>query len=173
MESRLAPALMLSSAALVGSANIPSGPTSGTLQWNGSIESACSLNSFVDGVVVANSSQKQLSSKLSGGAKATAVLYTNAGGFQVVTGTPELLGPSGVMPDVTIDIETSATGVGLDGSPLAPIVSNPTGLLTMPFGGAYSISSDAVATRGSGQSFDAGQYVVRVPISCARGVGGN
>lgn len=165
----LIPLLLASSQAFA----IPAfnGVTSGELKWNGSIDAACNLATFVDGAVVANSGQTELSSHLSGGAPAIADIFANANGFHAVIGTPILVGPSGQVNDANIAIEAAATGSALDGSALSPIQANPQGIMTMAQGGMYQLSAHAVATRQAGGAFDAGTYVVRVPVSCSKGVG--
>lgn len=165
----LIPLLLASSQAFA----IPAfnGVTSGELKWNGSIDAACNLATFVDGTVVANSSQTELNSKLSGGSAATADIFANANGFHAVIGNPILVGPSGQVSDAVIVIEAAATGSALDGSALSPIQANPQGIMTMAQGGMYQLTANAKATRQAGGAFDAGAYVVKVPVSCSKGIG--
>lgn len=143
------------------------GVTSGELKWNGSINPACNLQNFVDGVVVPSVDQTQVSSTFSGGVPATMEMFANAKGFNAILGNPILIGPSGQMSDVSIKIEPVATGVALDGTNVAQFGPNNSGAFIFN-GGDYKVKADATATRDSG-SFDAGTYVLRVPVSCVKG----
>lgn len=166
----LLPLLMLASAQAFA---VPAfnGTTSGELKWNGSIDASCNLANFVDGTVMASSDQAVLSSLQSGGAPAKVDVFTNHNGFQTVLGDAILIGPSGQVNDASIKITASAAGTLLDGSAATPLSPNPQGIMAMPQGGNFLLEANAEATRNGGGSFDAGTYVVRVPVSCVKGVG--
>ena len=163
--------LLFSSVSLAAPpAGVPAAPpalngiTSGELKWNGTINPACNLQNFVDGIVVPSVDQTQVSSKFSGGQPATMQMFANSNGYNAILGNPILIGPSGQMSDVSITLDPVALGVALDGTNVPQFGPNGQGAFIFN-GGTYNVSADATATRNSG-SFDAGTYVLRVPVSC-------
>lgn len=142
------------------------GPSSGELKFNGTIAESCNLQDFTDGTVVANLTQTQVSSLLSGGSAASVKVRANVNGFTLVLGLPKLFGPSGELTDVQFNLDPVGNGARLDGSPVSQFGAA-NGVFTFD-SGIYNISMNASATRNNG-AFEAGTYQLKVPVSCVKG----
>lgn len=143
-----------------------SGPSSGELKFNGTIAESCNLQDFTDGTVVANLTQTQVSSLLSGGSAASVKVRANVNGFTLVLGSPQLFGPSGELTDVQFNLEPTGNGARLDGTPVSQF--GPANGVFYFDSGIYDIAMNASATRNDG-AFEAGTYQLKVPVSCVKG----
>jgi len=146
------------------------GPTSGNLDWRGDIESACGLQSFVDGTVTANINQDTLSSKFSGGEVASVDVRTNTDGYTLVFGEPALLDAE-TEENISqwaadFEIEASASGVTLMGDNTGTVTQNGMGDLVFSEAGSYEVEADATVYANLKGGFPAGEYIVRVPVTC-------
>lgn len=141
------------------------GASSGELKFNGTIAESCNLQDFQDGTVVANLTQSEVSSLLSGGAAATVKVRANVNGFTLVMGIPILVGPSGQMNDVAITTDSIGNGAKLDGTAVSQF-GPANGIFTFD-AGIYDISVNASAARNDG-AFEAGTYQLKVPVSCVK-----
>lgn len=146
------------------------GPASGDLRWNGSINASCNLTKFIDGTVVANLNQTQLSSTLSGGAAAMVDSRTNVAGYTLVFGAPALYNGAG--EDVSSSVETFAitpmgSGRLLNGISIGDF-GGTNGNLLFTAAGFYKATVDAEVTAPAGAAFPAGTYLVRVPVTCVK-----
>lgn len=139
------------------------GPNLGDMKFNGTITASCNLQSFVDGIVIANTNQTTLSSKLSGGAAATVQLRVNTNGYTLVLGSPTLTGPNGVEKDVTVVLTSVGTGTDLVGVSRAAFSATAGKMLFD--NGIYRIVLNGDATKNVG-AFAAGTYVLKVPVTC-------
>lgn len=142
------------------------GPSSGELKFNGTIAESCNLQNFTDGTVVANLTQTQVSSLLSGGSAASVRVRANVNGFTLVLGLPKLFGPNGELTDVQFNLDPVGNGSRLDGTPVSQF-GPANGIFTFD-SGIYDISMNASATRNEG-AFEAGTYQLKVPVSCVKG----
>jgi len=153
------------------------GPDNGNLDWLGSIESACGLQDFVDGRVTANINQDTLSSTFSGGAVASVDVRTNTDGYTLVLGEPKLL-DADTEEDISqwaaeFDIDASATGVDLMGNNAGTLQQNSAGDIVFTNGGSYEVEADATVYANLKGGFPAGDYIVRVPVTCVLEMSGN
>lgn len=142
------------------------GPSTGELQFDGTIAPSCNLQSFVDGIIVANLDQTQLDSTLSGGLPAKVNTRANVNGYTLHLGDAYLIDPNGAkMSDVTISTSAIANGKLLNGNPVAQFGPDAAGIFYFD-GGIYQMEVNANATRAQGSAFQAGVYILRVPVSC-------
>jgi len=160
---------LLSTTAIADQLDV-TGPTSGDLDWNGSIESACGLQSFVDGIVTANINQDTLSSTFSGGEVASVNVRTNTDGYTLVLGEPKLL-DADTEEDISqwaasFDIDASATGVDLMGNNTGTVQQDAMGDIVFEDAGSYEVEADATVYANLKGGFPAGDYIVRVPVTC-------
>lgn len=154
--------VMMSSFAFANTPDVV-GPNDGNLKFNGTINASCNLQNFVDGTVVANVNQTTMSSKLSGGAAAALRVRANVKGYTLILGTPQLIGPNGAEQDVTFDLDPVGSGTDLVGT-VKGNFSATNGKLKFD-SGIYNFAVDGVATKNTG-AFEAGTYILRVPVSC-------
>lgn len=141
------------------------GASAGDLKFNGKIVESCNLQDFQDGTVVANLTQSEVSSLLSGGSAASVKVRSNVNGFTLVMGNPILVGPSGQMSDVSISTDPVGNGSKLDGTVVSQF--GPANGVFYFDAGIYDISVNASATRNNG-AFEAGTYQLKVPVSCVK-----
>lgn len=143
------------------------GASSGTLKWNGNIVQACNLSGFIDGTVVANSNQTKLTSLLDGGSKSKVDIRTNADGYTLVFGTPQLWKDGTDVSWMGANFNISPVGSGrvINGTPIGEFGATQ-GNLFFTSAGFYQANVDAEVTAASGAAFPAGSYTVKVPVSC-------
>lgn len=141
------------------------GPSSGDLKFNGTIAESCNLQEFQDGTVVANLTQTEVSSLLSGGSAASVKVRANVNGFTLVLGSAKLFGPAGELTDVTFNLDPVGNGSKMDGTSVSQF--GPSNGVFFFDAGIYDISMNASATRNNG-AFEAGTYVLKVPVSCVK-----
>jgi hypothetical protein len=142
------------------------GNDTGELKFDGKISPSCNLQNFVDGTVVANLSQTQVSSLLSGGSAASVSVRSNTNGFSLILGVPYLVAPSGnIMNDVTFNMNPVGNGFALDGT-ARPEFYATNGVFLFD-SGIYDITVNALAQRNKG-AFEAGAYQLKVPVSCVK-----
>jgi len=148
------------------------GEANGNMDWYGSIETACGLQNFVDGRVTSTIDQTVLSSTFSGGEKAGVSVRTNEDGYVLVFGEPVLLDAE-TGEDISywaaedgFDIVASATGTTLSGDNSGTLQQNGSGDIVFSQGGSYDVEADATVYSVGKGGFPAGDYIVRVPVSC-------
>lgn len=144
------------------------GTTTGDLQFNGTINQSCNLFSFVDGTIVASIDQTIMDSTISGGAPAQVEFRTNVNGYTLNMGAAYLIDPHGtILNNVTINTAAVANGNLLNGTPVSQFGPDSAGTFFVD-GGIYNASVNAQAVKDNGAAFEAGTYVLRVPLSCTK-----
>lgn len=163
--SLLAAALLVAST-MAGAQTIPDavGPSDGNLRFNGTINPSCNLQDFADGAVVANINQTNMSSRLDGGKPATVRIRSNVNGYSLVLGTPSLTGPNGEEKDISFKLDPVGNGTDLDGNKIKSEFGATNGRMLFD-SGIYNIVLNGDAIKNTG-AFQAGVYVLRVPVTC-------
>ena len=141
------------------------GPNTGDLKFNGAINELCNLQNFVDGTVVTNINQTVMSSKLSGGTAASVNVRTNSNGYSLILGNPILIGPNGEERNISVVLDAVGNGTDLVGTVKGAFTANNGRMLFDS--GLYSIVVNGDVTKSTG-AFQAGSYILRVPISCVK-----
>lgn len=144
------------------------GTTSGNLQFNGTINQSCNLINFVDGTIVASIDQTIMDSTISGGAPAQVEFRTNVDGYVLNLGSAYMIDPNGnIVNNVTINTSAATNGNYLNGSIVPTTGPNAQGNFPVA-GGIYSTVVNAQAVKDNGSAFMAGQYTLRIPVSCLK-----